>query len=75
MTYLDGSGSDVAVVGKSSREGRAIVERVRLLALGSPHLLLEGVDVLPVLENRLLLLGEVRSVGNCLNECLGTYLG
>jgi len=54
----------MAVVRKSCSEGRTIVECVEGLALRELELLLESVDVLPVLENFLFLFGEVRSLGN-----------
>jgi hypothetical protein len=63
-TYLDGSSGDMAVVRKSCSEGRAIIECVEGLALGELELLLECVDLLPILEHFLFLLGEVRSLGN-----------
>ena len=63
-TYLDGSSGDMAVVRKSCGEGRAIVECVEGLALGELELLLESVDLLPILEHLLFLFGEVRSLGN-----------
>jgi len=52
------------VVGKPGGEGRAIVECVEGLTLRELELLLESVDVLPVLEHFLFLFGEVRSLGN-----------
>mmetsp|Transcript_8452 Transcript_8452/g.14176 ORF Transcript_8452/g.14176 Transcript_8452/m.14176 type:complete len:410 (-) Transcript_8452:186-1415(-) len=61
---LDGSGGDVAVVGQSRGEGGPIIEGVGLPALGKLELLFEGVDLLPVLEDVLLLHGEVGSLGD-----------
>ena len=64
MTYLDSSGSDVAVVREPSGEGGSIVEGVFLLALRELELLVECVNVVPVLENLDLLVGEAGLVGN-----------
>ena len=49
-------------MGESGGEGRAIVERVQGLALGQLELLLESVDLLPILQHFLFLLGEVGSL-------------
>lgn len=63
-TYLDCAGSNVTVVGKTRGKGRAIIESVLGLPLGKFKLLLEGIDLLPILKDLLLLLREVRSLGN-----------
>lgn len=54
----------MTVMRKTSGKGRSIVECVLRLALGKLELLLEGVDLLPILKNLLFLLGEVGSLGN-----------
>jgi len=64
ITYLNGTGSNMTIVRKTSGEGRSIVECVQGLALSELELLLESVDVLPVLKYLLFLLGEVGSLGN-----------
>ncbi len=61
-TYLDGSGSDVTIVRKTSSKGRAIVECILGLSLCEFELLLEGLDLLPILKNFLFFFGEVRSL-------------
>ena len=48
-TYLDGSGSDVTVVRQTGGEGGTVIERVEGLALGELKLLLESVNLLPIL--------------------------
>jgi hypothetical protein len=65
FTYLDGASSDVTVVGKSSGEGRPIVESVGFLAFSHFHLFLEGLDLVPVAENVFFFLREVGSLGDC----------
>lgn len=50
-------------MGETGREGRTIIERVLRSALGLPDGLLEGVNVLPVSQDLLLLLGEGERVG------------
>ncbi len=62
MTYLDSTSGNMPVVGKPGGEGRAIVECVEGLALGEFQLLLESVDLLPVFQDFLFLLGEVGSL-------------
>lgn len=47
---LDGTCTDVAVVGEPCGEGGPVVEGVRLLALRLLELLLEGVNLLPVCQ-------------------------
>ena len=64
FTYLDSTSGNMTVVGKTGGKGRAIVECVQGFALGEFQLLLECVDLLPILEHFLFLLGEVRSLGN-----------
>jgi hypothetical protein len=54
----------MTIVREPSGERRPVIECIEGFALGELELLLEGVDVLPVLENFLFLLGEVRSFGN-----------
>jgi hypothetical protein len=54
----------VAVVGEACGEGRAVVEGVGFLALGEFHLFLEGVDLVPEVEDSFFLLGEVGSLGD-----------
>jgi hypothetical protein len=49
IIYLDGTGSDVAVMGQPSGEGRTIVESVLWHVLGQFELLLEGIDLFPIL--------------------------
>ena len=62
----------MAVVRKSSSEGRAVVECVEGFALGELELLLESVDLFPILKHFLFLFGEVRSLGNyMINEFRG----
>lgn len=56
---LDGSSSDVTVVGCSGGKWRTIVECVGRKILGLLQLLLEGLNALPVLERLLLLLREI----------------
>jgi len=56
---LDGAGGDVAVVRRAGGEGRPVVEGVGRQVPRLLQLLLEGVDALPVLQRRLLLLREV----------------
>ena len=56
---LDGTHQDVAVVGQTRSEWRAIVEGVLGQVLGPLQLLLEGVNVLPVSQNLLLFTGKV----------------
>ena len=53
---FDGSRSDVAVVRSPSGERRAVVKRIGRKMLGFPELLLEGICLLPILENGFLLL-------------------
>ncbi len=51
-------------MGQASGEWGSIVERELGLILSELELLLESVDVLPILENFLFFLGEVGSLGN-----------
>lgn len=62
QTYLDGTGSDVAVMRKTCCEWGSIIEGVLGLTLGELELLLESVNLLPVLKYFLLLSGEVGSL-------------
>jgi hypothetical protein len=64
LTYLDGTSSNMTIVRKAGGKGRSIVESVQRLALCEFKLLLESIDVLPVLKHLLFLIGEVRSLGN-----------
>ena len=54
----------MAVVRKPSGEGWPVIEGVLRLALGLLELLLKGIDLLPILEDFLFLLREVRSLGD-----------
>lgn len=56
--HLDGPCEQVAVVRQTGRERRSVVEGEPGLALGLLERRLEGVDVAPVLEDDVLLLGE-----------------
>ena len=49
-------------MGESGSEGRTIIESVLRLALSKLELLLEGIDLLPVLKDFLFFLREVRSL-------------
>lgn len=55
----------MTVVRESSGKRRSIVESELGLVFGELELLLEGIDVVPELENFLFLLGEVGSFGYC----------
>jgi hypothetical protein len=63
---LDGAGSDVAVVGRSGGEGRAVVEGVGRQMLCLLELLLEGANRVPIFESLLFLLREVNPLRNCI---------
>ena len=65
MTYLDGAGSNVAVVGEAGGEGRSVVEGELGLALALLQLLLKRVDFRPVRKHALFLSREVRLVRDC----------
>ena len=54
----------MAVVGKSSGEGRSIVEGKLRHALSELKLFVEGINLLPKLENFLFFFREVRFVRN-----------
>merc|ERR1711957_219674 len=62
--YLDGAGSNVAVMGHAGGERGAIVESEGGLVFGKLELLLESVDIFPVLEDFLLLVGEIGPLGH-----------
>jgi hypothetical protein len=49
---------------ESCSEGRPIIEGVLGLSLGELQLLLEGVNLLPVFEDFLFFLREIRSLGD-----------
>lgn len=55
---LDGAGEDVSVVGEAGGEGGTVVEDVLFVVLGSFKLGFEGVDLIPEIEDLLLLRGE-----------------
>lgn len=63
-TYLDSTGSNMAVVRESGGEGGAIVEGELWLALRQLELLLERADFIPVLQYFLFLSREVGLVRN-----------
>jgi hypothetical protein len=54
----------MTIVRESSGEGRSIIECVEGFALCQLKLLLESVNLLPILKYLLFLFGEVRSLGN-----------
>ena len=60
---FDGARCDVAVVGHSRGERRAIVESVGRKMLRAFELLLEGIDGVPIFESLLFFFGEVDSLG------------
>ena len=64
MTYLDGTGGDMAVVRQSRGERRTIVEGKLWSALRHLKLLLEGIDLSPVGKYFLFLFREVWFIRN-----------
>jgi hypothetical protein len=65
-THLDGTGENVAVVGKTGRKGRAVVERVLGATLGELLLSLEGVNLTPEVEHIVLRSRDVDRLGGYL---------
>mmetsp|Transcript_80583 Transcript_80583/g.184579 ORF Transcript_80583/g.184579 Transcript_80583/m.184579 type:complete len:441 (+) Transcript_80583:2409-3731(+) len=68
---FQGPGQDVPIMRQPGRKRRPVVERVRLPVLGLPQGRLEGVDLTPVLDDFLLLLGEIRPVGHLVEGVVG----
>ena len=64
MTYLDGTGGDMAVVRQSRGERRTIVEGELWSTLRHLKLLLEGIDLSPVGKNFFFLFREVWFIRN-----------
>lgn len=64
LTYLNGTSSNMTIVRESSCERRAVIECVKGFALCQLKLLLESVNLLPILKYLLFLFREVRSLGN-----------
>jgi len=64
FTYLDSTSGNVTIVRKTSCEGRSIVECVEGLTFCELELLLESIDVLPVLKYLFFLFREVGSLGD-----------
>lgn len=60
-------------MGEARGEGRAIIERVQRLALSHLKLLLEGVDLIPVLEDFLFFLGEIGSLRDYSKLSVSTF--
>ena len=54
----------MSIMGESSGKGRTVIEGEFRLALRELKLLLEGLDLLPKLQNFDFLFGEVGSFGN-----------
>ena len=63
-SVLNGSNHNVSVVREACSEGRTVIEGVWRTVLREFSLLLEGFDVLPVLENLFLFFGERWAVFN-----------
>lgn len=55
---LDGTSQDVAEVGQASGKGGAIIEDVLWLSLCAPELLVEGIKLIPQLQNPFLFFGK-----------------
>ena len=65
---LDCASGDVTVMGQSCSERWTVVESVWLFAFRATHLLLEGVDLLPILEDFGFFFWEVGSTRYYINK-------
>lgn len=67
--YLDGSGEEMAIMGKACSERGPVVKGEFWETFSELQARLEGIDFPPIGQNLLLLFREVESGGDCRGMC------